>query len=91
MRETRITIPELVLVAGTRALLGAGLGLLLADRLSAEQRKAVGGTLFLIGALSSIPLAFEVLGGSRRSEGHPEQSGFGPVSEADSAPAWALR
>jgi hypothetical protein len=36
MRETRITLPELVLVAGTRAALGAGLGLLLADRLSAD-------------------------------------------------------
>ena len=41
MRETRITLPELVLVAGTRATLGAGLGLLLADRLSEDQRRAV--------------------------------------------------
>src|SRR4051794_21271647 len=55
MRETRITLPELVLVAGTRAALGAGLGLLLADRLSADQRRAVGWTLFLVGALSTIP------------------------------------
>ena len=33
MRETHITLPELGLVAGTRGMLGAGLGLLLADRL----------------------------------------------------------
>jgi hypothetical protein len=65
MRETRITLPELALVAGTRALLGAGLGLLLADRLPADQRKAVGWTLLLFGALTTIPLAFEVLGGAR--------------------------
>jgi hypothetical protein len=65
MRETRITLPELILVAGTRAALGAGLGLLLADRLSEDQRRAVGWTLFLFGALSTIPLAFEVLGGFR--------------------------
>jgi hypothetical protein len=65
MRETRITLPELVLVAGTRAALGAGLGLLLADRLSDEQRRAVGWTLFLVGALSTVPLAFEVFGGHR--------------------------
>ena len=52
-------------VAGTRGALGAGLGLLLADRLSAEQRRAVGWTLFLVGALSTIPLAFEVLGSGR--------------------------
>src|SRR5262245_42095645 len=65
MRETRITLPELILVAGTRAALGAGLGLLLADRLSADQRRAVGWTLFLFGALSTIPLALEVFGRSR--------------------------
>src|SRR5436190_1552908 len=59
MRETKITIPELVLVAGTRALGGAGVGLLLANRLSDDQRRAVGWTLFLVGALSTIPLAFD--------------------------------
>jgi len=62
MRETRVTVPELALIAGTRAALGAGLGLLLADRLSAEQRRGVGWTLLLVGALSTVPLAIEVLG-----------------------------
>jgi len=63
MREIRISVPELVLVAGTRAALGAGLGLLLADRLNAEERWATGWTLFMVGALSTIPLVFEVFGG----------------------------
>ena len=67
MKETRITFPELALIAGTRAALGASLGLLLADRLSAEQRRAAGWSLFLTGALTTIPLAFEVLGGQRLS------------------------
>ena len=65
MRETRVTLPELALIGGTRAALGTGLGLLLADRLSAEQRRAVGWTLLLIGAITTIPLAIEVLGGGR--------------------------
>jgi len=69
MRETRITIPELVLVAGTRAALGAGLGLLLSDRLNSDQRRAIGWTLFLVGGLSTIPLAAEVFGGHRLSAG----------------------
>ena len=69
MRETRISLPELAMVAGTRAALGAGLAFLLADRLPADQRRAVGWTLLLFGALSSIPLAFEVLGGHRLSAG----------------------
>ena len=45
MREVQVTLPELALLVGTRAALGAGLGLLLADRLSGSQRKAIGWTL----------------------------------------------
>jgi len=81
MRETRITLPELALVAGTRAALGAGIGLLLADRLSADQRRAVGWTLFLVGAISTVPLAFEVFGGRRSSA--PSE---GPASASDDHP-----
>lgn len=60
MKETRLTFPELGLIAGTRALLGAGIGLLLADRLSPEQRRAVGWTLVGVGALTTVPLVMEV-------------------------------
>jgi hypothetical protein len=81
LRETRMTLPELALVAGTRAALGAGLGLLLADRLPEEQRRSVGWTLLLVGALSTIPLAFEVLG--RRV-----LPASGPVSESTAADPW---
>jgi hypothetical protein len=73
MRETKITLPELALVAGTRAALGAGLGLLLADRLSDDSRRAVGWTLFIVGALTTIPLAAEVFGHSRVSGSVPER------------------
>ena len=69
MRETRLTLPELALIAGTRVALGAGLGLLLADRLPDDRRKAIGWTLVLVGAVSTIPLAIEVLGKSRSA--HP--------------------
>jgi len=84
MRETRITLPELALIAGTRAAFGAGLGLLLADRLSADQRKAVGWTLLMVGALSTIPLAIEVLGGGRLSADEPLPRHL----EGDSRTAW---
>jgi len=82
MKERQITLPELALIAGTRAALGAGLGLLLADRLSPEQRRAVGWTLFLVGALTTVPLAFEVLGrqGIPSVEPLSEQTGSGPWS-----------
>ena len=62
MRERAITLPELGLIAGTRVALGAGIGLLLADRLDPDRRRAVGWTLLLVGVVSTIPLAMEVLG-----------------------------
>jgi uncharacterized membrane protein YfcA len=67
MKEAHLTLPELALVVGTRAALGAGLGLLLADRLPEGQRKAVGWTLVLIGAVTTVPLAIEVFGKFRDS------------------------
>jgi hypothetical protein len=67
MKETRVTLPELALIAGTRAAAGAGLGLLLSSRLSEGQRRAIGWTLLLVGALSTVPLAWEVFGRSGTS------------------------
>ena len=57
-----VTIPELALIAGTRAALGAGVGLLLADRLSPEQRRAAGWALFAVGVVTTIPLVAQVFG-----------------------------
>ena len=69
MRFRMVTLPELALIAGTRAALGAGLGLLLADRLSAEHRRAVGWTLLGVGVATTFPLAAEVVF-RRRSSGY---------------------
>jgi hypothetical protein len=60
MKEHELTVPQIGLIAGTRAMLGAGIALLLADKLSAEQRQAIGWTLFAVGALTTIPLALQV-------------------------------
>jgi hypothetical protein len=61
MKERRISLPELGLIAGTRGALGFGLGLLLADRFGVNERRAVGWTLTLVGLISTVPLAVEVL------------------------------
>src|SRR4029453_11248257 len=66
MIKAELTLPEIGLIAVTRGLLGAGIALLLADKLSAEQRKAIGWTLVGVGALTTIPLAIEVF--SKRQE-----------------------
>jgi hypothetical protein len=65
MKKTKLTIPELALIAGTRGMLGAGAALLIGNKLSEGKRKAVGWTLFLTGALSTIPLAIGIFGKRR--------------------------
>jgi hypothetical protein len=62
MKKTELTFPELALIGGTRGLLGAGIALLLGERLTEDKRKTIGWTLFLIGAISTIPLAMDVFG-----------------------------
>jgi hypothetical protein len=61
MKTVKLALPELALIAGTRGMLGAGVGLLLANKLRDAQRKRIGWTLFLIGAMSTLPLAIHVL------------------------------
>ena len=52
---------ELPLIAVTRVALGLGIGLLVGDRFNPQERRVLGKTLTLVGALSTIPLAFDVL------------------------------
>jgi len=62
MKQTLVTMPEIGAIAATRGMLGAGAALLLADRLPKQKRNALGWMLFLIGAISTIPLARDILG-----------------------------
>jgi len=68
MIVTELRLPELGMVVGTRAMLGAGVALLLADKFSAETRKGVGWTLVTIGVLTTVPAAMLVLGRRKRLE-----------------------
>jgi hypothetical protein len=61
MKTSDLTLPEVGLIAATRGMLGAGIALLLADKLNEDQRKAIGWTLFVMGATSTVPLAIDVL------------------------------
>jgi hypothetical protein len=71
--EAQMTVPEVARVLGTRAAIGIGVGLLLASRFSAEERRSVGWTLLLAGAFSGAVLALELFGWPR-----PFTLRFGP-------------
>jgi len=62
MTERTLTMAEIILIAGTRVVLGVGIGLLLAGRLNKDQRKAAGLALARVGGLTTIPLALGVVG-----------------------------
>jgi len=64
MKKAELTLPEIALIAGTRVMLGAGVALLLADKLNDDRRKTLGWTLLTIGAVSTVPLVATVM--SRR-------------------------
>ena len=62
MRERRLTMADIFLFGGTRVALGIGIGLLISGRLNQDQKKAAGWTLLAVGAVSTIPLAINVIG-----------------------------
>jgi hypothetical protein len=58
--ERKVSLVELFLIAGTRVALGAGIGLLVSNRLNNDQRKAAGLALAIVGGLTTIPLAIGI-------------------------------
>ena len=72
MMERKLTIAEIILIAGTRMALGAGIGLLLSTRLNNHQRKAAGVALAVVGE-NYVSLALGVMAqkSSRTTEIRP--------------------
>ena len=62
MKQVSLTIPEIGLIAGTRAAGAAGLALLLSNRMNPDQRRAIGWTLLAIGVVTTVPLVAHVFG-----------------------------
>jgi hypothetical protein len=60
--EKRLNLSDIILIAMTRGMLGAGIGLLAAGKMSEGQRQAVGRTLVLVGAVTTLPLVWRVFG-----------------------------
>jgi len=63
MPTTTVPLYEVGALALTRAALGAGLGLLAADRLTPRARRVVGSALLVVGLASTVPLVASIVKG----------------------------
>ena len=61
-------LPTFAFVVATRAMIGVGIGLLVASRLPEEQRRVIGLSLLGIGAASTIPAAAALIRGKKEGE-----------------------
>ena len=61
-----LKLPWLAFIAGTRAALGFGAGLLLSNKIPKDQRRKVGMTLLAIGAATTIPAVRAIRAGRRQ-------------------------
>jgi hypothetical protein len=77
MKSVVLDPPMFGFIVATRAALGVGIGLLMADRLPAERRRALGGLFVAIGALTTIPAARALAGALRNRDRAREVSAAG--------------
>jgi len=68
MQKLVLNFPTFGFVVATRAMIGAGLGLLLSDRLKTDRRRKVGATLLAVGAATTVPALFAIFRGRREAE-----------------------
>ena len=73
MKERSLTIPEIIMIGGTRVALGLGAGLIIADKLNDSKRKGAGWALFAVGVLTTIPILLNVFG-QKTPGAAPEES-----------------
>ncbi|HEY7291028.1 MAG TPA: hypothetical protein VH583_14425 [Vicinamibacterales bacterium] len=64
MKRVVLNYPVFELAVATRAALGAGIGLLFAERMTPDRRRRVGMVLFAIGVAATVPVVAAVLRGT---------------------------
>jgi hypothetical protein len=68
MKRANLSLPEVMLLVGTRVALGVGVGLLISEKMDRNARRAAGLSLFAVGALTTIPLVMQVLGSGEEDQ-----------------------
>ena len=76
MKEVSLPLPLLGFVVATRAALGVGIGLLIAEKLPLRRRRSVGAALVALGAATTVPAAISVIRGIGRADDR-EQAAIG--------------
>jgi len=61
MKEVPLTLADIGMINSTRFVIGTAVGLLLADRMDRNTRKAVGASLLVAGIMFSIPMGLSIL------------------------------
>jgi hypothetical protein len=74
MKHVSLALPVFGFVVATRAALGAGIGLLVADRLPERRRRIVGAALVAVGVSTTLPAAIAVVRGVKRARRTPHEA-----------------
>jgi hypothetical protein len=68
MKDITLKLPMFGFIVATRAMIGAGIGLLVSQKLSDAQRRTLGVTLLSIGAAATIPAIAAIIRGRHDSD-----------------------
>ncbi len=68
MKSLELNLPTFGFIVATRAMIGAGIGLLAASRIPASRRRTAALTLIGIGAAATVPALVAVFSGMRSAE-----------------------
>jgi multisubunit Na+/H+ antiporter MnhB subunit len=77
MNTLLLDVPDFGFIVGTRVALAAGIGLLAANNLPEERRRAIGTALVAVGVITTIPAVMSVMRGLRRSRRAGAETGIG--------------
>ena len=69
MSKLSLNFPTFGFIVATRAALGVGVGMLLADRIAPERRRKIGLFLVSLGAATTVPAIIAIQRGSTRPIG----------------------
>jgi hypothetical protein len=79
MKDMMLSSPTLAFIVGTRALLAAGTGLIIASRLDAMRRRRLGLACLAAGAATTLPALLAVRRGMRRADRLSSAVGYDPA------------